>query len=253
MNRPEWNERIVKLAKKVRGISRPIIFNKVAVIVEPRILPIVEHLLKWMSYLLVPHGWKFIFYTGTLNNALIHDLVNKLSIVDIVEVRQLETENLTLKDYNVLLTSKKFWQDIPFENILIFQTDTVLLDGNLDKFLEYDYVGAPWKNTFTWLNSDKDITGNGGLSLRKKSGMLRALEAIPYNNLNEDTYFSIKCKNLLNIAPVDLAMQFSVESVFYNNPKGYHKCWNYISKSEMDSVYKNIDDIISSDLPDIKL
>ena len=257
MNPYEWDQRIKKLAKTVTTISNlakssmaitiPVIFDKVAVIIEPRILPITGDLFTWMVYLLAPKGWKFIFFTGTINHNIIQELIDKLHVNEIVELRNLEKENLTIKDYNLLLTSVKFWEDMPFENVLIFQTDTLLLDNDLDKFLKYDYVGAPWKKSFSWLHGpETHVVGNGGLSLRKRSGMIRATREIPYNGLNEDTYFCLGCKNILNIAPTDLAMQFSVETVFYSNPKGYHKCWNYISWEELVSVYKNIDDVVDT-------
>lgn len=247
MNPPIWDQRIKKLAETVSGtrlITKDIIFDKVAVIVEPRILPITESLLTWMVYLLAPKGWKFMFYTGTTNHKIIHELVEKLGISDVVEIRNLYKENLTIQDYNWLLTSIHFWANMPYENVLIFQTDTVLLDGDLDKFLEYDYVGAPWDRNFSWLhNPETDVVGNGGLSLRKRSGMLRAINNVPYNDINEDRYFCINCKDVLNIAPVELAIQFSVESVFYSNLKGYHKCWDYIG-DKMIEVYKHLDKLI---------
>jgi len=255
MNPPEWDQRVKKLAKTVTTVSNlakssmaitiPVLFDKVAVIIEPRILSVTDDLFTWMVYLLAPKGWKFIFFTGTTNHSIIQELVDKLHVNDIVELRNLEKENLTIKDYNLLLTSVKFWEDMPFENVLIFQTDTVLLDDNLDEFLEYDYVGAPWNKSFSWLGgSTTHVVGNGGLSLRRRSGMIRAINECLYNGLNEDNYFSIRCRNVLNFAPVELAMQFSVETVFHSNPKGYHKCWNYITHEELASVYKNIDNVI---------
>lgn len=62
---------------------------------------------------------------------------------------------------------------IPVEHFLIFQNDVVARKpDNLDMFINYDYVGAPWswcevENSYCWL------AGNGGVSLRKKSSMLQ--------------------------------------------------------------------------------
>ena len=138
MNTLPWNDRIQKLAESVTYISRPPVFDKVAVIIEPRNQPVVENLLIWMVHLLAPHGWKFIFFAGTNNIENITAKVDKLCINDIVEIRNLSTENLSIKDYNLLLTSTSFWSSLPFENVLIFQSDTVILDGDLSTFLEYE-------------------------------------------------------------------------------------------------------------------
>ena len=219
--------------------------DKVAVIIEPRRSEILTDLLRWMVYLLAPVGWKFIVYAGTHNVMQIHELVETLDVGDILEIRELKRDNLTIHDYNVMLTSRSFWEEMPFENILIFQTDTLLLDNNLGEFLKYDYVGAPWNKNLGWLNASEHTTGNGGLSLRTRSGMLRALDAFPWNGMNEDCFFCLTCKDTLNIAPYDVSMQFSIETLFYETPKGFHKCWNYLSSDEMQRVYAYIDSVLS--------
>jgi hypothetical protein len=243
-NPSEWDRRLKSFSKNIGLIERAPLMNKVAVIVEPRISEVLTDLLRWMLFLLAPVGWKFIVYAGTQNSKQIHELVEMLDVADILEVRELNTDNLTISDYNVMLTSKSFWEEMPFENILIFQTDTLLLDSNLDVFLEYDYVGAPWNKNLGWLHSSEHVTGNGGLSLRTKSGMLRALETFAYDGSNEDVFFC-GCRDTLNIAPCDVAMKFSIESVFYETPKGFHKCWAHLPFEEMQKVYAYIDSVLS--------
>lgn len=48
--------------------------------------------------------------------------------------------------YSRYLASKTFWNQLrpTNEHVLIFQTDTALFQTDTSKFLEYDYVGAPW-------------------------------------------------------------------------------------------------------------
>jgi hypothetical protein len=74
--------------------------------------------------------------------------------------------------------------------------------------------------------------------------MLRALETFACDGANEDVFFC-GCKDALNIAPCDVAMQFSIETVFYETPKGFHKCWEHLSFEEMQSVYEYIDSVLS--------
>lgn len=59
----------------------------------------------------------------------------------------------------------------PAEWLLVFQTDSILCANSrltLDDFLEYDWVGAPWRTDSVW-------GGNGGLSLRRVSTMIDVL------------------------------------------------------------------------------
>ncbi|KAK5989942.1 hypothetical protein PT974_08205 [Cladobotryum mycophilum] len=59
----------------------------------------------------------------------------------------------------------------PAEWLLLFQTDSMLCANsrhNLDDFLEYDWVGAPWNPSGRW-------GGNGGLSLRRVSRIIDIL------------------------------------------------------------------------------
>lgn len=257
MNPPDWNAKIKSLAKTVINIQRPKIFDKVAVIVEPRNLDVTTDLLKWMMWLLVPAGWKFVFFAGKNNIKCITEFVHSLKVEDVIEIKNLDKENLTIREYNLLLATNEFWSSLPYENVLIFQTDSVLLDNNLTKFLGYDYVGAPWRENLKWLKTEGisvkkikwlktpgiNIVGNGGLSLRRKSAMIRVIKLVHYAGGGEDIYFAIKCKHLLNIPSPDFASTFSVESVVDDNTKGYHKCWDYLGK-DMDKVYKRIDGII---------
>jgi hypothetical protein len=55
----------------------------------------------------------------------------------------------------------------PAEWLLVFQTDSILCANsrqNLNDFLDYDWVGAPW-------NPNGRFGGNGGLSLRRVSAI----------------------------------------------------------------------------------
>jgi hypothetical protein len=144
----------------------------------------------------------------------------------------LNEENLTIDKYNKLLKSASFYDFIHTETFLIFQTDSMIFSKNKDKiydFLQYDYVGAPWQ--WSWCYLVKNCNGNGGFSLRKKSKMLDIIHTYPSEKgENEDVYFS---KYAENTPPYDTASIFSIESVYYEEPFGCHKCWNYLSRQQM--------------------
>lgn len=253
-NTPEWNTRIKKLADSIRDkeviSSKP---NKVAVIVEPRDTPVLYDLLVWMKYILLPHGWQIIVYSGTNNT-------EKLQAIKGITVKNMGKRNISVNEYNDMCLSKSFWEEMPFENILIFQIDSVLLDGDLTEFLEYDYVGSPWNKDhahlqhyfteLTFLNKNyvgasskkptKHITGNGGLSLRRKSGMIRGLQVRPWKFITEDQFFSMRRSRIINVAPPEVSTNFGTESIYNPTTKGYHKPWLYLTEDEMNSIYERI-------------
>ena len=78
-----------------------------------------------------------------------------------------------------------------------------------DKFLEYDYIGAPW-----WFEDGNNV-GNGGFSLRSKA-FLEASSSLPIRNFHpEDLIICRTYRNLLrktiSFAPEQVAAQFSLE------------------------------------------
>lgn len=172
---------------------------------------------------------------------LLHGLENKELAQEVkqtchsVHLILLPVTNMTIRDYNNLLTDPSFYKQFQaYEYCLIFQTDSVLFPNSpfdISYFLGYDYVGAPWK----W--NKKHPGGNGGLSLRKIQTMIDILTTYPYNNnaCNEDVYI---CRLPITCAPFEMCQKFSVESVFYPTPFGVHKPWLYLSVSEYVPLYK---------------
>lgn len=84
--------------------------------------------------------------------------------------------------YNKLLMSAKFYRKFhEYKYILISQLDSYIFRDELAMWCQqgYDYIGAPWvlanKNGYKF-----DGVGNGGLSLRKVSSHLKALQSFSY-------------------------------------------------------------------------
>ena len=117
-----------------------------------------------------------------------------------------------------------FWKAIKHEKILIFQTDSVLCSNSkfrVEDFLQFDFVGAPWKVR------DKEFNGrvgNGGLSLRTKSVMIHLLETYPpheqleeLRNLNEDCYLNkfIALLPGVHLPTYRIAKRFAMETDLY--------------------------------------
>ena len=197
-------------------------------IVEPR-----KH--KAMEFVLnnfinnLDNRWCFVIFCSDLNLNFIFNIINKFTIQkqNRIKIIRFTENNINISDYNRLMTSESIYQYILTEIFLVFQTDTLILNKDkIYKFLNFDYVGAPWKS--------KGICGNGGLSLRKKTKMLNIIQNIKYKNDNEDGYFAC---NTQNKPTKDIAKEFSVETIYYDVPFGIHKCWAYSDAKNIMALY----------------
>ncbi|MDH6343378.1 hypothetical protein M2480_001367 [Parabacteroides sp. PFB2-12] len=75
--------------------------------------------------------------------------------------------------YNKLMLSKDFYKRFEaWEYMLIYQLDAYVFSDKLNEWASkgYDYIGAPWKKR----NGEviKDVSGNGGFSLRKTQSFI---------------------------------------------------------------------------------
>lgn len=162
-----------------------------------------------------------------------------------------------IQGYNRLMLSEAFYQEfIDKEYLLIHQLDVFVFRDDLVYWCEqnYDYIGAPWlrdrdftgvadklwftikQQLATWLNLKKPdgitpreiITlngvGNGGLSLRRTSAMLRWLsvfsekiamyDKIHMHQYHEDVFWSVEVNRYwprLRIPTYRKALHFSIE------------------------------------------
>ncbi|MES2395660.1 MAG: DUF5672 family protein [Bacteroidota bacterium] len=200
-----------------------------AVIVETRDLiglcPVIDNHLKF-----IPQDWELVVFGSALNEQSLAKNYPKANFFDI------SCTNLTEQKYNEVLASADFWQFLAeYDRVLIFQHDSLLLREGIENFIDWDYIGAPWGH-FNLLG------GNGGLSIRNPKKMLEIINRYKYSPVlhgNEDVYF---CKHLPlvngKIAPRDIAMQFSVETIFFSKPIGIHAADKHLKKSEYEFILK---------------
>ena len=207
-----------------------------AILIEPR-----KH--KALNFVLrnflenLDNRWKFTIYHGTENKEWLNELLNLNFEKDKLRIQlvNLGVVNLSIADYNLLLTSPKFIEEIPTETFLIFQTDSMICSPHKDliyKFLKYDYVGAPWSSLVHLGSMCCMGVGNGGLSLRKRSKMLEIVNNFPYKTCwPEDVYFS----GILPDFPIQIlkptieeATEFAIETIPSPRSFGIHSPWYYI-------------------------
>jgi hypothetical protein len=120
--------------------------------------------------------------------------------------------------YNHLLLQEGFWKMFAEEQLLVFQTDSLLCGPNIGDFLDYDLVGAPCGRF------DEEYVANGGLSLRRRDLMLDCLgRATPADGEPEDVFFTAGVRALGGKLPdVRTAACFALESIYVEHPVGVH-------------------------------
>ena len=198
-----------------------------AVIVDTRKLSLYQVITEHLYYL--PKYTKLYIFSSEDNRHLQEMLNCEFHVVEVNDIR----------GYNKLLKSKNFWNKIKEENVLIFQEDSRLLREGIEDFYEYDYIGATW--------DFYPFVGNGGLSFRHKSAMLKVLEICnPENDINEDVYFAWGCNVLkLNLAPVHVANKFSCETQFHLGTLGYHAIEKYLPLEQLNEIKQQSESIIN--------
>ena len=200
----------------------------IAVIVEPRkhdkLKLVVQNILTNLKDV------KIQIFHGNLNKEFI---LSELSEdMDKIILTNLNIDNLTIIEYSDMLITKKFYDLIEGERILLFQTDSCICNYDekiLEECQKYGYVGAPTKRyrEIPWQN--------GGFSFRKKSLMIKAVNTLKKGQkiFPEDRFFSLEKQKITKAATYDLANRFSVETYYNENPFGQHKCWNYLNDSNL--------------------
>lgn len=141
----------------------------------------------------------------------------------------------SMRDYNKLMLSKRLWRNLNAERVLVFQHDSIILKPGIEEFLEWDYIGAPWKF--------QDWGGNGGLSIRNPKTMMEIIDKGNWDGqLNEDVFISnemYKSRGTyfqMNLAPREECEKFSVESVYKLGTLGAHAIDVWLTPSECEAI-----------------
>ena len=181
----------------------------------------------------IPKDWGLTIYCSLLNHEYIKDIDFGINTNIII----LENPKLTIREYNVMLKSDTFWQSLPYEKVLIFQSDSRILKEGIEDFLEWDYVGAPWRF--------QNHGGNGGLSLRNVNLMREICRVAKFTNKNEDVEFCnfMFDNNVGNLAPRAVCSKFSCESIAFFGSLGIHSIEKWLPKTQCKQIlnqYNNI-------------
>lgn len=163
----------------------------------------------------------------------------------------LETDNLDADGYNALFKRLDFWNKIKAEDILVFQTDTVLCPASEYKirdFMKYDYIGCGsfagaignkrevWGKAYSKGNS---FYGIGGLSFRKNSFQKQCIRTYPTiaADYPEDVFYSNCLENSPNKPEsAEVLANFCTQDSFVKESFGAHNTW-YMKKEDRELFY----------------
>jgi hypothetical protein len=131
-----------------------------AVMIEFRELPHIEFLVR-NAIAMLPH-WHHTVVCGPHNAAMVRKFeIKGIRICVVPDVS-------SVHDYNEMLLRPDFWEDtLVQDKVLIHQEDSVIFRADVDKYLQYDYIGAPW-DTARQIETGGLQVGNGGFSLRTR-------------------------------------------------------------------------------------
>jgi hypothetical protein len=231
-----------KLSYFMKHVTLPDIKKKSfyeAVIVEFREFPHIDFIIRNAIYRL-GSNWSFTVICGNTNYNLISDICK--NITPNIKIIKMNSNNMTQQEYSNFLTNKSFWNLFEGEKIFIYQEDSLIFKNNINDFLQYDFIGAPFQKES---NDTPNCVGNGGLSLRTKMKMIEIIDNYSIYALNiesstlkymsatnlieppEDVYFSknMQENRIGEVADWDTAYNFSSESVFNPNSFAGHKFW----------------------------
>ena len=201
---------LIKFTEKTKGyfpqVKKDAVYN--SIIIENRVVINFEQILKNHIYFLNKNNkdvkWGLQIFHSEGNENYIKNIVKDWDIN-----KETHTE---------LLKSIEFWELVEGEIILNFQIDSLLLRDNIEEFLDYDFIGAPWSKP-----KEGKFVGNGGLSIRNKLKTIEYLKK--YENEKgvwEDIFF-VKHLDDHQLPDILTAMKFSVEDIFYPHPVGIHR------------------------------
>jgi hypothetical protein len=214
------SEYLTKFTEKTKGfqpkIKKDAVYN--SIVIENRIVINFEQILKNHIYFLNKNNkdikWGLQIFHSEGNENYIKNIVKDW---DNVLLTKIDIENLDKTSHTELLKSIEFWQLVKGDIILNFQIDSLLLRDNIDEFLGYDYIGAPWSKP-----KEGKFVGNGGLSIRNKSKTIQYLNQHKNEEGVWEDIFFIKYLDDDNLPDILTAMKFSVEDIFYPCPVGVH-------------------------------
>ncbi len=129
---------------------------------------------------------------------------------------------------------------IKTDYMLSIHDDGFVINPHLwsDSFLEYDYIGAPWKN-HQWCSRNR--VGNGGFVLKSNKFIQLTKKLIHNVGLHDDWemtnhYYDYYVSNGCRYAPVEVAMKFSLESKISECEYDLNNCFGFHGRGDPNNM-----------------
>jgi hypothetical protein len=225
-----------------------------AVLIEFRCFPHLEFLIR-NTMIKLGDKWSHTVVCSNLNyDFMITMCANISSEITVIKT---DYDNLNQSTYNLMLASKVFWELFAGEKILLYQEDSCIFKSNIDDFMQWDYIGAPWPNH---QNDSLNGVGNGGFSLRTRQCMLDVIDKVSIcdtkietstleymQNIGiticlENVYFSKNMQDYIigKVADWDSSYAFCTESIYNEDSFGGNNFW-ISDKNWKERIYRLID------------
>lgn len=209
----------------------PYVSDKAIIIIERRCHPNLEFILHNACYF--ARGYSIHIFCSKANLSFIEAICG--SQIKNIHIHTIFFNIGTSEDgwmeYNKLLKTKRFWEFLKEEYLLLLEIDTYLLQHIPESIYEYDYVASAWE----WLISEP---GGGGLSYRKRSVMIKICELD--NTLldictMQDSFSSTGVK----ILEAKYSHNFFTESTFIEGAIGLHQWWTFYNVGMTKDIIKH--------------
>lgn len=240
--------------------------NKYAVIVDPRYDDLMLAVIRNFMFFLNPCGWNLLVVSHKSHMERVKTDIPGAAFMDIPSnyLEDGHKPNMSIDSYNAIMMDQSFWEAMPAEHILIFQTDCIMLRPLADEaYLGYDYAGANWYNPY---DSSFILGGvNGGCSLRSKQAMIDCLRFVSWDLIthvranmikknhiegrdakvrkyNEDVFYTAACEILhKNVLPLSERSTFAIEAE-YNLYACFYHGWNknYHNESQTNALLSSL-------------
>ena len=220
------------------------------------------------TWLMCPKDSAFVLIADTNSVKPAEDLLKchapdlKASVLEVEQlvpgIQMKETTSI-----NAMLKKPEFWRQMPYEHLLVIQTDA-LLSRPLDPFFfQFPYLGAPFlpRQHTEYFEKRRDdgrinrffksdtpihnspnpdvyphLHGNGGLSVRQRNVMVAICErwgsSSPAKEL-EDVFFSRHVARITSVPPLEIAQAFASETTYNPQAIGSHASWKFLSSADL--------------------
>lgn len=224
-----YQNEIIKLYHKSFIKKYDVTSDCYAVIVEPRSDHILlEAVCRNVMYFL-PSNWNLIVYSYD------EDMMReRLQLMEFMFYKT-DKPSFTPEEYSNLLMSVDFWNSIPGDNVLIFQTDSYITRpfaySYIQNIKQYPFIGAVYRfipesgSNVDLLSIDRErnFSMSGGFSFRNKKAMLDCINRVTI----QDIINYRKFKNLSIVMPnlnyEDFYFDNALYLLKYNLPS-YQEC-----------------------------